>query len=193
MDAHAHTLSLWTHPKDWAGISSWNLWSCCRHLVVDRNVSFHWMHIFGNPEINPEINLSIRTWVLMGWGYHSPSNYPTTGWFARKSTLRGTLLGEFEVNVVLFSGHDLSMTSGLHEEVDFDGHVLNTLFVSTHDFSTASEQRDGAIDTLHINSTSQWAHACPASKCSRGIYKVCTNFFSWRFVLIYLSYILIKQ
>ena len=77
-----HTLSLWAPPKDWAGISSWNLRSRRRHLVIDGNVSSHWMRIAGNPEINSEINVSTRSWTLVGWGYHSSSNHPTTGWFA---------------------------------------------------------------------------------------------------------------
>ena len=80
--AHAHTLPLWAHPKDRAGISSWNLWSHHRHLIVNRNVSSHWMHIAGNPEINRGINASTRTLTLVGSRNHYPPNHLTTGWLA---------------------------------------------------------------------------------------------------------------
>ena len=82
MNTRTHTLPLWAPSRDWAGISSWNLRSHRRHLIVDGNVYSHWMHIARNHEINPEINASTRIWTLVGWEYHSPSNHPTIGWFS---------------------------------------------------------------------------------------------------------------
>jgi len=48
---------------------------------VQTQVLIYTRIIAGNPEINPGINASTRIWTLVGWGYHSPSNHPITGWF----------------------------------------------------------------------------------------------------------------
>jgi len=82
MNAHTHTLPLWAPLRDWAGISSWDLRSHRRHLVIDGNVSSHWMRIVIKPETNSEINARTRIWILVDWGYHNPFNHPITDWFA---------------------------------------------------------------------------------------------------------------
>ena len=86
---YTHTLTLWTHTRNPTPMSTpWDLRSHRRRLVVDGNVSSHWMRIAGNPEINSEINAS-RIWTLMDWGYHSTSNHPTTNWFAARRHIKG--------------------------------------------------------------------------------------------------------